>query len=211
MEYQIVNLVVSMYQGSLVLWLQLLVLEESHRLLKVRQLSHRLLGLNVYRLGLIGTNRDPSLDLTVVKPVRFPKLFQTNLLVVHSVESRQCLDRFAPQRRALLGTYAGHGEILKDASVKELHDVKGRADDRLVFTEAIGLGYGDIGVLEGVEDAVLALDFMGSLGDELARRLLAHNELLFVGGDDLVGRVGLTEAELGRRSVKTLSSGKGVN
>lgn len=51
-------------------------------------------------------------------------------------------------------------------------------------------------MLEGVHDAVLALDFVGRLGDESAGGLFAHDEFAGVGGGDLVGWVGLAEAKL---------------
>jgi hypothetical protein len=48
-----------------------------------------------------------------------------------------------------------------------------------------------------VDDTVLSIDLVGGAGEELARRFLAHNIFLTGGlGSDLVGGVGLTEAEL---------------
>lgn len=47
-----------------------------------------------------------------------------------------------------------------------------------------------------MDDAVFALDLVCRLGEELARGLLAQDEALAVGSRQLVGRVGLTEAEL---------------
>ena len=51
-----------------------------------------------------------------------------------------------------------------------------------------------------MDDAVLALDLVGRLGDELAWRLLAEDIAAPVGRCELVGRVGLAEAKLEGRA-----------
>lgn len=65
--------------------------------------------------------------------------------------------------RALFGRYVWNGWVLEDAAIEELHDVEVCADDFLILTEAEGLWDRDVGVLERVEDPVLAVDLVGRL------------------------------------------------
>lgn len=85
-----------------------------------------------------------------------------------------------------------------DAAVKELHYVEGGIDDGVVFAEAVDAGDGDVGVFQGAQDAVFALDFVGGFGDEFPRGLFAEDVFGGIGGrgGDLVGWVGLAESEL---------------
>ena len=165
MEDEIINLEITMHQRSPILGLQFLVLEEPNQVLKMRQLADGLLGINIHSLRLAVANSVPRLDLTVVEPNRLAELLQPDSLVIYSVEARKCANRLAPHGRSLLRLYARHGEVLKDAAVEELHHVKGRADDGVVFTKAVGLGNYYVGILEGVHDTILAFDFVSRLGD----------------------------------------------
>lgn len=67
--------------------------------------------------------------------------------------------------RPLLRRHAWYGWVLEDATIEELHDVEVGADNALILTKAEGFGYWDVGFLEGVDDAVFAVDFMGCLYD----------------------------------------------
>lgn len=194
---QVINLEIPVHQRRPVLGLPLLVLKEAHQLIKVRQLSHRLLCLDIHRLGLADANRRPRLRLPAVEPCRFAKLVQPNLVHIHGVQPRQRLDGLLPQRRPLRRAgNAGHQEVFKDAPVQKLHDVKRRANDRVVLAEVVRLGHGHVGRLERVQRAVFALDLVRRLGDELSGGLLAHHVAFAVGIRQLVCWVGLTKAEL---------------
>ena len=92
--------------------------------------------------------------------------------------------------------HAGEAGILKDAPVKKLHDVKGRADDRDILAEAVCLWDRDVRRLQRMDDAVLSLDLVGGLGKQLPRRLLAQDKSRAIGCRQLVCRVGLAKAEL---------------
>lgn len=94
------------------------------------------------------------------------------------------------------GGDVGQGRVFEDAAVEEGHDVEGGAYDAVVFTETEGAWDGHVGLLEGVDDAVFAVDLMGGLGEELARRLLSHDIFGAIGGFEEVGWVALTVAEL---------------
>ena len=108
----------------------------------------------------------------------------------------QDADGIAPDGAALVGEHVGYYGVLEDAAVEEGHDVKGGANDGLILAQAVGARHGHVGVGQGCQDAVLALDLVGGLGHQLAWRLLAENIFPAVGGCQLVGRVGLTKAEL---------------
>jgi hypothetical protein len=64
---------------------------------------------------------------------------------------------------ALLRRDVWNRRVLEDAAVKELHDVKVCTNDFFILAETKGFGDGDVGVLEGVDNAVLAVDFVCSL------------------------------------------------
>ena len=109
-------------------------------------------------------------------------------------------------RRPRLGIHARYTKILKDPPVQKLHHVKRRADNGVVLAQAIRLRHGNphargppgVGLADGAHDAVLALDLVRRLGEELARGLLAEDIADAGGGGELVGGIGLTEAELRR-------------
>jgi hypothetical protein len=64
---------------------------------------------------------------------------------------------------ALLGRDVWNRRVLEDAAVEKLHDVEVGANDLFILAQTEGLGDGDVGVLEGVDDAVFAVDFVCSL------------------------------------------------
>lgn len=97
---------------------------------------------------------------------------------------------------SLLRTNLGHGWVGEDPSIQEFHDIEGCPHDAVIFTETIGFRDGDIGLLEGVDDLVFALDFMRRLRQQLAGRFLAQYIFLSIGGDQLVGGIRLSETEL---------------
>lgn len=101
------------------------------------------------------------------------------------------------RRRRSKRKHTGHGGVLKDAALEILHDVKGRPNHRGILAETIRLGHGDVGGAEGLDDAVLALDLVGRLRDELAGGLLAQDVAVAGGqGGEEVGWVGLAVAKL---------------
>jgi hypothetical protein len=69
--------------------------------------------------------------------------------------------------RSFLRRHPRESRVLEDASVEELHDVEVAAHHALVLAESIGFGYGDIGLLEGVDDAVFAVDLVRGLGSSV--------------------------------------------
>ena len=96
----------------------------------------------------------------------------------------------------LLGRDAGQPGVFDDAAVEKLHDVEGRADHAVVFAEAVGFWDRHVCLFQSVDDSVLPLDFMRRLREELAWRLLAHDEFVAIVVGELVGGIGLAEAEL---------------
>lgn len=112
------------------------------------------------------------------------------------MELRERAHGIVPHFRAFFGRHAGEVRVCHYAAVEELHDVKRTADNGVIFTEAVDAGHRDVGVLQGIEDAVFALDFVGCLADEFAGGFLAEDELRGFGVCKLVGGVALAETEL---------------
>lgn len=65
--------------------------------------------------------------------------------------------------RSLLGCHARECWVFKDAPVQEFHDVEVTAHDALVLAECVGFGNWDVGLLESVDYAVLAVDLVSCL------------------------------------------------
>jgi hypothetical protein len=64
---------------------------------------------------------------------------------------------------ALFGRDVWNRRVLEDTTVEELHDVKVGADDLFILAETESFWYRDVGVLEGVDNAVLAVYFVCGL------------------------------------------------
>lgn len=197
-EDDVVDLVVAVDEGGAVAGAQGGVGEEGHQLVHVRDLADGLPCVDVARPRLRVADLPPRRQLPVVEPAALAEGTQPHAVRVHAVQGSQGLDGGAPEIGALLGVRGrGHGGVFEDPPADEGHDVEGRADDGHVLAEAVGSGHGDVGVLEGGDDAVFALDLVGGLGDELARWLLAQDVSRPVRRGELVCRIRLAEAELG--------------
>lgn len=141
--------------------------------------------------------RYPCLDspnLTRVEGLPRPKVCQSNLLGLESMQGRQRLDNTLPAAQLCQLLYAmidqqhsrkepllpaldfRHPHVGKDPPLEVLHHVKGRSEERRVRTEGIDLGYRDLACLaDGLDDTELALDGMSSLGHEGSGGLFAHD------------------------------------
>ncbi len=89
---------------------------------------------------------------------------------------------------ALGGRHAGQGLVRQHAAVQEIHQKKRRADDAGVFAVGQHLGHRHGRALQGLHDAVLAVDGMGPR-QQCARGLFAQHVVPAAGGE-LEGRVG---------------------
>ena len=205
-EDKVVDLEIAMNQGRPVSRLLPHIGKVLHHLLEEGQLADGLARIDILDLGLRGADGLPGLDLTVVEAIGFAELLQTDALGVDAVQLGQDADGVAPDGAALVGQHVGYYGVLEDAAVEEGHDVKGGADDGLILAQAVGPRHGHVGVREGRQDAVLALDLVGRLGYQLSWRLLAEDIFPAVGGCQLVGRVGLTKAELCCNKIRWWSS-----
>lgn len=97
--------------------------------------------------------------------------------------------------------------VLDDAPVQKLHDVEVGADYGLVLAETEGLRHGHVGMLQGVQDAVLAVYLMRCLGEQLPWRLFPEHISLLIDGCEEVRWVRLAIAELSTRSIVLLGIG----
>lgn len=99
---------------------------------------------------------------------------------------------------SILNAHAGQTGVLEDAAVEELHDVEGGADDAVILAQAVGPRHRHVGMArQRGKDAILAVDLVRRLGQQLARRLLAqHEPRARRHRGKQVGRVGLAVAKL---------------
>jgi hypothetical protein len=63
----------------------------------------------------------------------------------------------------LLGRYFWDRGVFEDTPVEEFHDVEVAAYNAFILAECVGLGHGDVGLLEGMDDPVFAIDLVGCL------------------------------------------------
>lgn len=89
----------------------------------------------------------------------------------------------------LLSAHAWHSWVGEMPPVEELHDVECCSNHAVIFAKTIRLGNWYIGVSQCPDNLVLALNFMSCLREQLARGLLAQNDLLAISGSKKVGRV----------------------
>lgn len=81
--------------------------------------------------------------------------------------SPQCLGRIvkgAVHLRPLLRRHPRDRRVLEYTSIEEFHNVEVAAHHALILAECVCFGHGDIGLLKGVDDAVLAVDLVRGLG-----------------------------------------------
>jgi len=111
----------------------------------------------------------------------------------------------------VFGTHPRQAGVFNDPPVEKLHDVESGADDRVILTQTVGFGDGYVGVFQGVQDSILAVDLVRRLGQQLSRGFLPQDIFLVVTGSQHVGRIRLAIAELepgkslGRKCLASLS------
>lgn len=154
-------------------------------------------------------------DLTVEESCRFAEGFESDAFGVYAVELCEGLYCILPPGRArllvmwsrwlaggllepqsrdvqcfpLLSAHAWHRWVGEMPPVEELHDVECCSNHAVIFAETVRLGNWYIGVSQCPDNLVLALNFMSCLREQLARGLLAQNDLLAISGSKKVGRV----------------------
>lgn len=162
---EVVNLEIAVDERAAVSRLLVLVGEKSHEIGEMRQRPDSHAGLDVAHSSLGITHRLPSGHLPIIKPRRLPKRLEANRARVDAVQLGEGAHGVGPDGEAVVGQDGRDDGVLEDAAVKELHDVEGGAEHGGVLAEAVGARDRDVGVLEGVDDAVLALDLVRRLGE----------------------------------------------
>lgn len=178
---EVVDLVVAVHERGTVLWLGTLVGEEIHHTLEMRNIPHQLVRFGVLRRGLRLGDGLEGFDLAVVELRVFAIIGQAHRGGIDPMKFGQRADSIVPpamRSDTQTGPDSSHSHLLPfldrhirersiddDPAVQKLHNVKGSANDALVFTETIRFGYGNIGLLQGMNDAVFAIDLVRRLGD----------------------------------------------
>jgi hypothetical protein len=84
---------------------------------------------------------------------------QMQISMSHLIHNNQRDSHFC----ALLRCDFGNRWVLEDAAIEELHYVEVRSYDVRILAQSISFGHGNIGLLQGVDDSILAVDFMRRL------------------------------------------------
>lgn len=168
----------------------------------MRNVAHGLPSIGIYINGLRLRRADclKRLDLSIVESRRFAVCLQTHRLVVHTVQLRQGANGVVPHFSPLCRRHAWDRRVTDDPPIEEFHDIKRRPYDTIIHTQAVHLRDHNVGVPQSVQDAVLTLDLVCRLRDQLSWWLLAHHIFAAGGGGNLVGGVGLAKAELEGKS-----------
>lgn len=203
-KYQVIDFEVAMHETSSIIRLVLLLAEERQELVEMRELSNFFSCLLILCLRLRLCKAGECLDLSLVKAIWTAQVLKSDIFGVYPMQLCQRSHCISPHLSSLMGVYPRHSGVVNEASFKALHDVEGSTDNAVIFAEDVGFRDGDIGLFEGVNDLVLAIDSMGCLREELARRLLPENVFRFRRVCDLVCGIALTEAKLWQVSGKSL-------
>ena len=187
MEDNVVNLVISVDGLSPILGLRRVIREEGQHIREVRDVAHGLLAVDVDGLRLRCADRLERLDLAVVEASWLTVRLQAHGLWVDAVQLCEGANRLVPHLSPLRGCHTGNCWVFDDAPVQELHNVEGRADDAVIFAQTVDLRDRDVGVLQRVQNPMLALDLVRRLGEQFSWWFLAHYILVACGGSELVG------------------------
>lgn len=196
MEDKIINLEVAMDQSPLIGGLLGLVAKELHELLEIWKRTNGLIGFYIFYRGLSIADAAPRVYLATVESCAFAEVLKSNRLGVDAVKLGKGAHGVSPYRATMIREDVRNDGILKDAPVQELHDVEGGSDDFWIFAQAVGSRNGNVGGCQGRDDAVLALNLVSRLGDQLSGRLLSEHIALALGRGQLIGRVGLAKTKL---------------
>ena len=162
-EDDVVDLVVAVHKRRPVLGLRAGVLEEADHLVVVRDHSDGFVGVFVTGLRLAFRDGGEGLELAVVEAALSAELFEADAFGVDAVEFGESGYCAVPHVSSVFRSYVWEGWVFEDAAVEEGHDVESGANDGVIFAETVCLWDRHVGVLQSVQDAVLAVDLVGGL------------------------------------------------
>jgi len=164
-EDDIVDFVVAVHERRPILGLRARILEEADHLVVVRDHPDGFVGVLVAGLRLALRNGGEGLELSVVESAMSAEFLETDAFGVDAVEFGESGYGAVPHVSSVFGGYVWEGWVFEDAAVEERHDVEGGTDDGVILAKTVCLRDWYIGVLQGVQDAVLAVDLVGGLGE----------------------------------------------
>ena len=137
----------------------------------------------------------PARHLAFQVVTRLAVIAQADRLVIDRMQGGDDAVHLVENGAFLRRRHARQGGIPEYAALDVIHDVEGRTDDLRVLAQRVAPGHRHVGVRQRGDDAVFALHRVRR-GQQLARRLAAHDVALAVRGANQVGWVGLTALEL---------------
>ena len=202
---EVVYLVVSMDEGSSILWLCVRVSQKRDDVSEMWNIPNGMFVFDIDNLRLRSGYRAKSLQLSVVETCMLPEAREIHRSGVYSMHLRYGPDGITPHIVSISSCYAWKGRVFENASIQEFHDIERCSDHRDILTETICFWHVHICSLQCMNDLIFSLHLMGGLGHQLPRRLLAKYIFLAVRSCHLVCRVGLAIAELRAMSVRCKS------
>ena len=168
----------------------------------------------LHRLDLLGLRGavllGPAVKLAGEVVARPPEVGEAERPPVGGVQAGQHVDERLVDQAALARRHAGNRGVGEDAPVHAVHDVEGRADDRVVFAQGERARHRVADLAQGRDDPVLPVDGMGGR-QELARGLPSEH-VLPAAGRQMIGRIRLAPPELAHfeRAAEALHAGAHV-
>lgn len=181
MENYVVDLVISMDEGSFVFRLGGRVTKESDHVVLMGNFADRLASLFVLGRCLCFRDGVEGCDLPVVEACGFAVRREVDSGRRDAVEFCKSCYRGVPPRAvsmeewsdtrkrmdvhlcSLFGCYTRNRRILKDSAVEKLHDVEVTAYNTLILTKSVGFRDWDISLLKGMDNSIFSVHLMSCL------------------------------------------------
>ena len=114
---------------------------------------------NGFRLGYpIGF--PPARELAREVIGRLAKIGEAKLFIIQTLQGGERADHRVVDRRALGDRHPGQGHLPQHAAFDHLHHIEHGADDADVFAQHEGSRHGKAGLMQCLDDAILAIDRM---------------------------------------------------
>ena len=196
-EQHVVDAVIAMHQRALA------ILGGDVGIQPSNQFFHRRDVIGFRRPVLFG----PAVDLAAVIITFGAIIRQARSVQINIVDRGQNPVHFVLNGAAVIAGQFVQAGIVKMASLHLVHDIEGGPDDRVILTQQIHFGDGNIAALQGALDAEFAVNGMGRF-QQHPRRLAAQH-IVAGGGDQPERGIGLPHVEFfgAQRASETVQMG----
>ena len=189
MIYKIVDLVITVDQCASILRVVFFFAKKLHYIFIVRSLTYWDRGLDIDRLRLRRRDGAEGPDLAIIEVRMLAKAREADRGRRDAVKLRKRHNGILPpvdgeygrnkngcgfsHLVSFLNTDARERRILEYAALQKFHDIESSTNHTYIFAQAVCLRDRHICALQGVDDAILALDLVSCLGKQLARWFLS--------------------------------------